>query len=204
MCGDVVSGVVTTFQRHTCETVTTHRLDSRDRWLVPASFLLSVVANDGEEWLTMSRTAQATARRLPRWAPVRGVLERGISQRHVSVSVGLMSLLYAMAAADGVRTRGRGRLFQDVQLVFGAHGFFHLAASAVTHGYTTGVATSPTVVLPQWWWATRHLRRAGVPRTASLPRALTTVGGCLVVAHCVGWLVAQPQARCVVTLSQVW
>lgn len=79
-----------------------------------------------------------------------------------------LSLWGSFLANDGeelltIRTRGRGALYQDVQLAFGAHGFGHLAAALALGRYASGVATSPTVVLPQWWWAASRLRRAGVP-----------------------------------------
>lgn len=142
-------------------------LDGPDRWLIPLSLWGSFLANDGEELLTMARTT-------------------GLAQTHVRVGVATMGALYTAAVVDGIRTRGRGWLYQDVQLTFGAHGFGHLAGSALAGRYTTGVATSPTVVLPQWWWATRRLRRAGVPNTARPLRAAVLTGGWLAVAHAVG------------------
>ncbi|MEL4503812.1 HXXEE domain-containing protein [Luteococcus sp. H138] len=143
-----------------------------DRWLIPLSLWVSFLANDGEELLTMAPTT-------------------GVSQTHVRVGVATMGVLYGAAVVDGIRTRGRGWLYQDVQLVFGAHGFGHLAASALTGRYTTGVATSPTVVLPQWWWATRRLRQAGAPGVARPLRAVALTGGWLAVAHAVGALAAR-------------
>lgn len=151
-------------------------LNDRERWLVPLSLWGSYLANDGEELATMARTT-------------------GLPQRHVQVGVAVMGALYAAAVADGIRTRGRGRLYQDVQLTFGAHGFGHLAASALHRGYTTGVATSPTVVLPQWWWASRHLRAAGVPRTSHALRAALVTGGWLALAHAIGAYAARGGRR---------
>lgn len=152
-------------------------LDDRERWLVPLSLWGSFLANDGEELLTMARTRLPGGRR--------------VGQRHVNVGVAVMGLLYTAAVADGVRTRGRGWLYQDVQLAFGAHGLGHLAAGALTRGYVTGVATSPTVVLPQWWWAATRLRRAGVPTSASPRRAALVVGAWLAAAHAIGTLAAR-------------
>lgn len=146
------------------------------------SLLVSFAANDGEEWLTMSRTLPASMARAPRWLPG-FVRERQVSQAHVNVGVVLMGLLYTAAAVDGVRSRGAGRLYQDVQLVFGLHGFTHLAASAATRGYTSGVLTSPTVVIPQWRWAAHELAAAGVPRVGRLSRALPVVLGWLAASH---------------------
>lgn len=146
-------------------------LEGSDRWLVPLSLWVSFLANDGEELLTMARMT-------------------GISQTHVRVGIATMGVLYGAAVVDGIRTRGRGWLYQDVQLAFGAHGFGHLAGSALTGRYTTGVATSPTVVLPQWWWAMRRLRRAGVPGVARPLRAAALTGGWLAVAHAAGALSA--------------
>lgn len=147
-------------------------LDGRDRWLVPLSLWGSFLANDGEELLTMAPTT-------------------GLSQTHVRVGVATMGVLLAAGTVDGIRTRGRGWLYQDIQLVFGAHGFGHLAGSLLMRRYTTGVVTSPTVVLPQWWWATRRLRAAGVPRTARPVRAVAIVGGWLVASHALGFLASK-------------
>lgn len=151
-------------------------LNDRERWLVPLSLWGSYLANDGEELATMARTT-------------------GLPVRHVQVGVGVMGLLYGAAVVDGIRTRGRGRLYQDVQLAFGAHGLGHLAASALRRGYTTGVATSPTVVLPQWWWASRRLRAAGVPRTCHPLRSALVTGSWLALAHAVGALAARGDQR---------
>lgn len=109
-----------------------------------------------------------------------------ITQSAVNVAIAVMGLLYAAAVIDGIVTRGRGRLYQDVQLVFGLHGFTHIAASLGTRGYTTGVLTAPTVVIPQWLWARRELQRAGVPRSGRCTRAFPLVASWLVAAHALG------------------
>ena len=141
-----------------------------ERSTVPLSLLVSFAANDGEELRTMASTQAATVDRLPGWWPLSGRL-REVDQTHVTVAVTSMGLLYAVAAFDGVRSRGRSPLYQDVQWVFGVHGLGHLAAAALTRGYVTGVLTCPTVVLPQWWWVSHRLRSAGVERTVRPARA---------------------------------
>ena len=70
-----------------------------------------------------------------------------------------------------------------------------MAAALLTRGYTPGVATSPTVVLPVWWWARSRLRRAGVPDRSSLPRAALVVGSWLVLAHTLGACAAAHHIR---------
>ena len=132
------------------------------RVLVPASLLVSFAANDGEELATMSATMAGTLARLP--APLRSLagsrLEAlTVSRRHVQVGVATMGVLVGAAALDGVRTAGRGRFYQDVQRLFGLHAYGHMAAALLTRGYVSGAATSPTVVLPVWWWARSRLRR---------------------------------------------
>ena len=168
------------------------------RVLVPASLLVSFAANDGEELATMSATMAGTLARLP--APLRSLagsrLEAlTVSRRHVQVGVATMGVLVGAAALDGVRTAGRGRLYQDVQRLFGLHAYGHMAAALLTRGYVSGAATSPTVVLPVWWWARSRLRRAGVPDRSSLPRAVLVVGSWLVLAHALGACAAERESR---------
>ena len=143
------------------------RLTGAERVMVPATLWLSFLANDGEELLTMART-------------------RDLPQRHVEVAVAAMGLLCGAAVVDGWRTAGAGRLYQDVQLVFGLHGYVHVAESLVTRSYASGVLTSPTVVIPQGLWARSRLARVGVPTTSRPLRAAVLVGGWLAVAHALG------------------
>lgn len=164
-------------------------LDDRHRWLVPLSLAVSFIANDGEEALTMVPTMERTLDALPSWIPV-PPWSRRIDQRHVNVAIAMMGGLCAAAVVDGVRTRGRGRLYQDFQWVFGLHGFGHLAMAVVTRGYTTGSATSLPVVLPQLAYAVRALRAGGVPSTVKPLRALYVTGGWLAVSHATGALVS--------------
>ena len=168
------------------------------RVLVPASLLVSFAANDGEELATMSATMAGTLARLP--APLRrlagprlGALT--VSRRHVQVAVPVMGLLFGAAALDGVRTAGRGWFYQDAQRLFGLHAYGHMAAALLTRGYASGAATSPTVVLPVWWWARSRLRRAGVPDRSSLPRAVLVVGSWLVLSHALGACAAARESR---------
>ncbi len=163
------------------------------RWAVPASFLVSFGFNDGEEVLTMARTTESAMRRLPAFVRRLPWIPTGrLTQRQVNAAVAMMGLLYVAAALDGYRSRGRGWLFQDVQFVFGIHGFSHLLSSLVTRGYTSGVATSPTVVIPQWLWARGQLRAAGIPDVTHPVRAAAVVLGWLGVSHVVGMRVADP------------
>lgn len=158
------------------------RLEGWRRTAVPASLMLSYLLNDGEEVLTMAATFPRTLARAPRWVPDR-LRKRSVTQGHVNAAVALMGVLVVAAAVDGFRTRGRGWLYQDVQLAFGLHGFFHIASSIATRGYTSGVLTSPTVVIPQGWLAGRALRRAGVPNVSHLRRAVPLTLGWLAASH---------------------
>ena len=47
-------------------------------------------------------------------------------------------------------------------MAFGLHGFTHLASCLAAKRYTTGVVTSPLVVIPYWLWARRVLKRHGI------------------------------------------
>lgn len=168
------------------------RLNNRDRWIVPLSLWVSYLANDGEELLTMARTMSATLEALPVSCPLLSSHSR-LDQRHVSVAIASMGVLYAAAVIEGIRTSGRGWLYQDVQWVFGLHGVGHLAASAMTRRYTSGVLTSPTVVLPQLVFAISRLRRAGVRSTVRPARAAALVGGWLIASHALGAAVSSRQ-----------
>jgi len=146
------------------------------RILVPASLLVSFAANDGEELVTMSSMPSMVAdvlSRLP--APLRSLAGSRLktltlSRRHVQVGVATMGVLFGVAVLDGVRTAGRSRFYQDAQRIFGLHAYGHMAAALLTRGYTPGVATSPTVVLPVWWWA--RSQRTNVYRSGPLGRSL--------------------------------
>ena len=73
-----------------------------------------------------------------------------------------MGAYLAGVSAVGVRSQGRSRLFRSAPLAFGLHGFGHMAGSVALRQYTTGVATSPTIVIPYWLWARRALAREGL------------------------------------------
>ncbi len=119
--------------------------------------------HDAEELLTMPATSSRALQQLPAWAPVSDeIRERGVSQTHANVSIGIMATLVAASTVAGVRTHGRSALFRGALTAFGVHGFTHMASAVATRGYTTGVATSPTVVIPYWLWARRVLRKNGV------------------------------------------
>lgn len=160
-------------------------LDDRQRWTVPLSLVVSFLANDGEEVLTVVPTLSASLDALPAGVPVPSWL-RNLDQRHANAGIAMMGLLCAAAVADGVRSRGRGRLYQDFQWAFGLHGFGHIAVALVTRRYASGVATSPLVVIPQLGWALRAWGRAGVPHQICPLRVAVRVGGWLVLSHLTG------------------
>lgn len=119
--------------------------------------------HDAEELLTMSRNSADVLRRVPGWAPVpEDVRAHGVSQAHVGLSLAIMAALVGIASREGVRTAGRSAVFRGALLAFGAHGFAHIAGSGVMRGYTTGVVTAPTVVIPYWLCARHVLRRHGI------------------------------------------
>ncbi|MEV7972197.1 HXXEE domain-containing protein [Cellulomonas sp. NPDC089187] len=121
------------------------------------------LVHDAEEWLTMGPTSAELLAAVPQWVPLPENLRcHGLSDHHVRLSITLTGVLVAVAAADGVRTRGTSTLFRGALLLFGAHGVTHQLASVTRRGYTTGVVTAPLVVVPHWWRARRVLRRHGV------------------------------------------
>lgn len=149
-----------------------------------AGLFAAWLAHDLEELATMSGNSRTLARRLPEWVPIpASVRQRGLTQRYVATGVTTVGALVAAAGARGYCTRGRSALYQNVLLAFGVHGLGHLGASLLARGYTSGVATAPTVVVPFWLWATRALQQAGVPNRRRLPAAIALFVASLVGGH---------------------
>jgi Protein of unknown function with HXXEE motif len=132
--------------------------------------------HDLEELLTMRETSRVVAARMPDWVPIPDDVRRdGFSQPHVNLSISLVGAYLAGVSAVGIRSRGRSRLFRSALLGFGLHGFGHIGATVALRQYTTGVATSPTIVIPYWLWARRALAREGVSnRDGTAPWAAAT------------------------------
>ncbi|MGI5127211.1 HXXEE domain-containing protein [Pseudonocardia sp. CA-107938] len=146
----------------------TRRLPRSVTWGLFAAWVL----HDAEELVTIPRWIERARPRLRRRFPSvpDAAWDRlAPDQTHTAVAIALMGGLVAAAAAAGERTEGRSPFFQAALLGFGAHAVVpHLAGAAVTGGYTPGLGTAPTVVLPFTWWARRQLRKAGV-EPAPLP-----------------------------------
>lgn len=123
--------------------------------------LLAWAANDAEEWFTMAPWSRKNA---VGGAPGPVWLRREVSTAHARTAIALMGAFMLAATVDGARTGGRSRLYQATLAGFGMHGLGHLALSVRQRGYTPGVATAPTIVLPFSLWAWRALGRAGVRR----------------------------------------
>jgi Protein of unknown function with HXXEE motif len=156
--------------------------------LATAGLFIAWVTHDLEELLTMSDTSRAVAQQLPDWMPVpESIRQHGLTERYLATGIATIGLIVAAAAVRGYRTQGRSAFYQNTLLAFGLHGLGHLAVSVLTRGYTSGVATVPTVVL-LWLWATRALQQAGVPNRRSLPAAIALLAGSLAVGHLTAFL----------------
>lgn len=159
-----------------------HHLKSANKSITPSwvtrGLFWAWVANDLEELVTMGRWhrehAEAMARRapvpLPEWA------SGGVSEAHVRVAITLMGGAMYAFAARGAATNGRSRLFQAALLGFGAHGFTHMTNSITWRGYTPGVLTAPTVVIPFSALALRRLAKDGVLSVDRATVGLAAVG----------------------------
>lgn len=163
----------------------------RDIDRVATGAFLAWCANDLEEILTMSRTSAWTLRRLPigRVLPA-DFPARGLSQRHVNLTIAMMGGVVASACVSGARSDGRSAWFRGGLLAFGLHGFGHLAMSVKAHGYTTGVLTAPTFVIPTWLWGRRILTRRGLSdhdpsAVVAAFLALATIPAAHTVAHAI-------------------
>ncbi|MFC8534985.1 HXXEE domain-containing protein [Streptomyces sp. NPDC057249] len=176
--------------------------DDRDPGVSAAvtwGLLAAWAANDLEEIATMAgwhRTARPRLKKRLPWVPDRVWDRAELSQREVNTAIGLMGVLIAAAAADGARTGGRSAFFRTVLTGFGLHGVVHLAQSAAYGGYTPGVATSPTVVIPYSLWALRRLRAAGIPvgGVRETAAGLALLPAAVAGAHAAARVLARPPA----------
>jgi Protein of unknown function with HXXEE motif len=152
------------------------------------------MVHDLEELATMSANSRALARRLPDWVPVAAsVRERGFTQRYVATGIRAVGVVIATASVRGYRTRGRSAFYQNVLLGFGLHGLGHIGMSLLARGYTSGVATTPTVVIPFWLWASRELQQAGVPNRRSLLAAIALTAGTIAGARLAAYAITKNQ-----------
>jgi hypothetical protein len=152
--------------------------------LATAGLFAAWVAHDLEELATMSGNSRILITRLPAWLPMpASAREQGLTRRYVARGVAAVGLVVAAAAGHGYRTQGRSAFYQNALLGFGLHGLGHLGMSLLTRGYASGAATSPTIVLPFWLWATRALNQAGVPNRRSIPAAIGLAAGSIAVGH---------------------
>ncbi|MFB6503744.1 HXXEE domain-containing protein [Streptomyces sp. NPDC002466] len=159
------------------------------------------VANDLEELVTMARWARSARPRLQERFPAvpERIWERmELSQRDAAVAIGLMGGLMAAASADGARTGGRSPFFRSVLVGFGWHGAVHMAQTLAYRGYTPGVLTAPTVVVPYSVWAVRKLKEAGI-RTDGGGRAAAATAVLLPAAvigvHALAHRINRPRGR---------
>lgn len=162
--------------------------------LATAGLLVAWMAHDLEELATMSDNSRTLVTLLPDWVPVpASVRQHGLTARYLTTAIPAVGLVVAAAAVRGYRTQGRSAFYQNTLLGFGLHGLGHLALSLLVGGYTSGVATAPTVVVAFWLWATRALQQAGVPNRRSLPAAIALVAGSLAGGHLAAYLLTKNQ-----------
>jgi Protein of unknown function with HXXEE motif len=161
--------------------------------LATAGLLVAWMMHDLEELLTMSDTSRTLVQQLPDWMPVPGsIREQGLTTRYLATGIATIGLIVATAAVRGYRTQGRSAFYQNTLLAFGLHGLGHIAASLLTWGYTSGVATAPMAVV-FWLWATCALEQAGVTNRRSLPAAIALLAGSLAVGHLTAYLLTGNQ-----------
>jgi hypothetical protein len=154
--------------------------------VVSAALFAAWTLHDVEEVATEARNSAALARRAPAWLPIPPDVRRdGFSQRQVNTAAGLMGVFMGAAALDGIRSGGRSWFYQTVLRGFGWHGIGHLAATAATGQYTSGVVTAPVLVIPYWLWARRELAREGVPMRPVDLRAMAAMYPILIAVHAI-------------------
>ena len=155
-----------------------------------AGLLLSWAIHDVEELVTLRATSRRVLPLVPEWVPIPAAWRsRGLSQDEVTLAIGLMGALMAIASWRGYRTDGRSWLFRAAVIGYGLHGFGHLASVAALRGYSTGAVTAAVVVIPYWSWARKVLKTDGISDLAggTLPGGLAmlavAVPGALGAAH---------------------
>ena len=150
------------------------------------------LAHDLEELATMSESSRVLMKRLPGWLPVPASLrDQGLTDRYLATGIATVGVVVAAAALRGYRTQGRSTFYQNALLGFGLHGFGHIGLSLLVGGYASGVATSPTVVIPFWLWAARTLDQAGVPNRRSVPVAITLTAVSIAGGHLAAYLITK-------------
>jgi hypothetical protein len=144
--------------------------------LATAGLGVAWLVHDTEEWFTLQDSSRRMFARLPERIPLPpGWREEGLPPEHVAVGISTMAVVMAAASADGYRTRGRSPFYRTVLTGFGLHGLGHLGSALVTRDFTTGVRSSPVVVIPFWWWARRQLAAEGVSSDGSPAWALAGI-----------------------------
>jgi len=144
------------------------------------------LVHDLEELALMPRWMARARPRLERRFPQvpSGVWRRlAPDQEHAALAIGFMGCLIAAAAYEGDRTDGRSPLYQAVLTGFGAHAVPHIGSALVSGGYTPGLVTTPTVVVPYSIWAWRELRRAGIEEPKMNTSAYAAIPLAIGVAH---------------------
>lgn len=160
--------------------------------LATAGLFGAWIVHDLEELATMSASSRALARRLPDWVPVPASLrQHGLPQRYVATAVAAVGIIVAAASVCGYRTRGRSPFYQNALLGFGLHGLGHVGVSLLARGYTSGVGTAPTVVVPFWLWASRALRDAGVPNRRGARAAMRVLADAYAGGHSAAFLLTK-------------
>ncbi|NLE78596.1 MAG: HXXEE domain-containing protein [Rhodococcus sp.] len=144
--------------------------------------------HDLEEWFTVAPFVYDRMRRAGVTPPAMRTLEV-----HERTAIVVMALVVGAATWRGHRTNGESPFFRSAVAGYGLHGFSHLAASVAVGGYSPGVVTAPTLVIPYAAAAWREFGRGETPRhTGRAVRwAPVTVGAALGVSHLVGYLVAR-------------
>src|SRR3954452_11447820 len=102
--------------------------------------------------------------------------------------------LHAAASADGYRTGGESAFYQNVLLGFGLHGIGHVGMAVALRGYASGVATSPTLVIPFWLAATRYLEASSGPARRSVRAAALSIPVSIWAAHGIAYALSRRRA----------
>lgn len=124
----------------------------------PGTLFAAWVLHDIEEALTFPSSCD-------KLAEATGIESFRMTHAQSWAAVGMAGTVIATACIRGARTRGRSSLYRAVVAGLESHVATHVGMSLLAGGYSAGVVTAVTVMLPGARYARSELARQGVALT---------------------------------------